>query len=347
VTFKKKLEFANFTCRFGQNLTLLDLFEELVWPSFKERKYVKRYRDTELFFLNTQLIKVQAEREETLLCLSGRLVKNTRLKRDQVFKETEGIVDDHRELRTSPSSIFVLILNNHRLVFAKEVSGAPDISTLQSACLRFLKMRRDAYIAELEEKIGTSLQDADVPREKKLRQSLLEKYPSPDLRITPLTDRQDLREFIRRFETIKHLRIKLLRTNQEDIDNDDFWRALSHSGERMDSRSTGVEFSNPRGGLESEEVFAQCDSATTLGNSTFKLRGIDTSSDRLDGNNEQFVLTVEEEGLSRDIRNATLQSVERFSELADEGVITRPTRVDRVVEKISEIIGRLNDEIQF
>ncbi len=37
MSYMKKLEFANFTCKFGDRFKLLDLFEEIVYPSFKRK----------------------------------------------------------------------------------------------------------------------------------------------------------------------------------------------------------------------------------------------------------------------------------------------------------------------
>lgn len=43
MTYKRKLEFANYTLNFGEELVLLDLFSEVVDPSFQSKKFTKSY----------------------------------------------------------------------------------------------------------------------------------------------------------------------------------------------------------------------------------------------------------------------------------------------------------------
>ncbi|MGK7933145.1 MAG: hypothetical protein AB4041_17170 [Microcystaceae cyanobacterium] len=51
MTTKHSLEFANFICRFGDNLVLLDLLEEIIIPAFTDEHLQRSYRDTSFFFM--------------------------------------------------------------------------------------------------------------------------------------------------------------------------------------------------------------------------------------------------------------------------------------------------------
>ncbi|ESS67486.1 hypothetical protein MGMO_164c00210 [Methyloglobulus morosus KoM1] len=46
----KKLEFGNYTLNFGDKKVLLDLFEEVVMPSFIEMKYIRKLKDKGEYF---------------------------------------------------------------------------------------------------------------------------------------------------------------------------------------------------------------------------------------------------------------------------------------------------------
>ena len=94
--FKKKIEFGNYTLTFGKDKVLLDYLSEIVMPSFLEMKYTKKFKDTEYFFLDTELIKL-GNNKEPILAIKGKIVKNTKIKRHQIF-ENGSIVDDKKEL---------------------------------------------------------------------------------------------------------------------------------------------------------------------------------------------------------------------------------------------------------
>lgn len=336
----KKLEFANFTCTFGDKLVMLDLFEEVVSPSFQQRTYVRKLMGGEYFFLNTLLLSIESPQKEQLLCLAGRLVKNTKIRREQVFRGESGLVEDYSELESAPSSIFVLILNNHRLLYVKEVSGAPDLSTFRSTCQNFLNASHRAFIQKLYKQ--NKLERAeDTAIERKTKKELLMEYPYPVLRVTPLTDKQELREFIQQFATIQGLSVKLLKTNREDIDNDEFWAEVDRRRDKMGSSRTSVDFSNRRDGLNESEVYEQCNAATALGNSEIKIQGLNSYGDKLKGNNTDFSLSVELEDLSKSVPIATPKLVGTYLELVQTGTIKKPTIIGSISSKIASLIGKL------
>ncbi|ECB5027586.1 hypothetical protein DI355_21890, partial [Salmonella enterica subsp. enterica serovar Give] len=129
--FVKKLEFGNYTLRFGDDV-LLDYYDEIVFPSFLEMANIRRISDkSEFFFIDTECVILDEEATPPVLGIKGRIIKNTLLTREQVFDGAD-LVEDHDELETAPSSFFLLILNTHRLILCKEVSGAPTIQNFQS-----------------------------------------------------------------------------------------------------------------------------------------------------------------------------------------------------------------------
>ena len=138
--------------------------------------------------------------------LLEKIVRNTKLKREQIFREGSGIIEDHDELESAPTSLFVLILNNHRLIFVKEVPGAPDLSAIRATCSKFFRIEHKNYIHRIWELNNDKRQkDKSVKRLTKI--NLFQMYPYPDLRITPLTDPQELQQFIDKFSKIGRLGI--------------------------------------------------------------------------------------------------------------------------------------------
>ena len=335
MSYLKKLEFSNFTCKFGEHLKLLDLFREVVYPSFKESSLIRSLRGTDYFFIDTQLLQVRnyTNNAEDLV-LAGRLVKNTKLKREQIFRQGKGIIEDIDELESAPTSLFVLTLNNHRLLYMKEVAGAPDVKTFQATCQKFLRERHRFFIADKLK--YNELKHKESPNVKKItKKKLVQKFPYPELRITTLTDPTSLRNFVNQFNKIEELTIKLLPTNNEDIDNDDFWSQLGDSKDRMGSKYVTTKFGNKKDGLEQDEVYEQSNSATELTNSAINMKGIDHSGGALKGNNENFQLAVEIDEISKNMTSATAQLYAEFLNQIKAGNISVPEDTFNTHQKIN------------
>lgn len=341
MSFVKKLEFGNYTLKFGEEKVLLDLFDEVVMPSFHEMKYVRHLKDKgDYFFLDTKLIKLTGDAEDPIVGVSGRIVKNTKLRREQIFRTDGGLIEDKSELETAPSSTFLLILNNHRLILCKEVPGAPSIQNFQSTSQYCLRERHKEYVNEVFEQAKKD-KEADPSLDRVTKKELVNSSPYPILRITPLSDKESLRDFVSRFRHIEKVSIKLLPTNREEIDNDDFWSEFGRRKEEMNSKSARVEFSNPKEGLDSGKVYAQASSASSLGNSEVKLKGHDSEGDTVSGTNEDFSLSVELDELPKDAERAAMIKFEQFKHLASSGVIALPQIIDSVVGKVRSIFNRL------
>ena len=296
-----RIEFGNYTLKFGENKVLLDLFDEIVMPSFFEMKYIRKLKDKgEYFFLDTKVITLNDDVNSPELGITGRIVKNTKLKREQIFRKQGGLIEDVSELETAPSSTFLLLLNSHRLILSQEVTGAPTIQNFQSTSQFCLSARYKEYIQEEYDK-DKAAKVKDNELEQRTKKSLTLDIPRPFLRITPLPDKQDLKSFVGRFKHIDEVTIKLLPTNNEEIDNDDFWADLNARKDSMNSKAVAVKFANTKDGLDATQALAQTSSATSLGNSEVKFKGSDDQGDTIRGSNEDFSLTVELDDMSKNI----------------------------------------------
>ncbi|MFJ5339582.1 hypothetical protein ACIPSD_10750 [Pectobacterium sp. CHL-2024] len=338
--FIKKLEFGNYTLKFGDNLVLLDLLDEIVMPSFYEMNYIRSIKDrADYFFINTEMVVLDDSEEHPVIGIQGRIVKNTVLTRDQIISENK-IIEDYDELETAPSSIFLLILNTHRLILCKEVSGAPSIENFRSTSQYCLTQRWNDYIDETYKEEKEFRDNQGLPRLTK--KTIREEIPTPKLRITTLTDKKSLEDFIELFDKINRVSIKLLPTNQEEIDNDDFfWQEFGEIREQMNSKQASVLFTNPEDGLRHNAVLEQLQSSTNLANSEFTLKGFDDAGDIMKGNNEDFSLTCEVKDLSKDINEAAQECYKEFEGLVADERIKLPRIAERgALGKIKSIFNR-------
>jgi len=342
MAFVKRIEFGNYTLKFGNEEVLLDHFDNIVFPSFLEMKYKRVLKDKgDYFFLDTKLVILNDDDKDPIVGVSGRIVKNTMLHREQIFSGG-GLVDDEKELETAPSSSFLLILNNHRLMFCREMSGAPTLQNFQSTSDCFLKLSHKDYINRIHDESKIA-KEKDDKLKIITKVSIRTKISRPYLRITPLADKQDLNSFVNRFKHIDHLSIKLLPTNREEIDNDDFWSDFGHRRDLLNSKSTRVDFSNPKEGLDSEAVLTQARSATNLGNSEINLKGQDNQGGTLKGTNEDFSLTVDLEDLPKNPALAAIIKFREFRHLVNTGIISLPVVAVEATDKVIEIYNRLKN----
>lgn len=225
------------------------------------------------------------------------------------------------------------------MIFCREVSGAPSIQNFESTSRAFLLKRHAEFIDELLAAKATAL-GGPAPRGTKA--NLFRENPQPNLRITPLTDRQSLEEFVQRFKIVEELVIKLLPTNKEEINNDDFWKDLGRRKNDMNSATATVRFANGKDGLATDEVVAQSSAATGLGNSAVQMRGHDTEGDQLKGNNEDFSLTVEIGTLPKPIAKAGTVLYSTFKKLSESGHIVLPALAAGLLERVKTLVSGQN-----
>src|SRR5687767_8238987 len=123
-----RVSFANLICTFG-NKGLLEYAESSVIPAFTDPTLNRRYgTHTSYFFHDVSLLRIEQPGEPVpLLCVYGKFVHNTMLRRTQVYRPAQGLAPDVAEMESAPSAFFVLILNNHKLAYAHETPFAPSI----------------------------------------------------------------------------------------------------------------------------------------------------------------------------------------------------------------------------
>ena len=335
MAFTKRIEFANYTLKFGDDKIMLDLLEEIVWPSFQEREYIRKLKNrSSYFFLDTQLVNLRATTGEKSVAIAGRIVKNTKIARDQYYR-SGGLVPDKRELASAPSAIFVLLLENHRLLYCREMSNAPGIQNFASTTQNFLSQRHSEFIQEKLTEVQA--ERGEIPRG--VRTDLFRRFPRPKVRVTPLSGQQELKEFVQRFASIEQLNIKLLPTNHEEINNDDFWKEMERRRKEMKSENTAIRFSNADEGLSAANVVAQTAAATELANSEVTMRGHDAQGDKITGNNDDFSLTVPLEDLPTDVAAAAASMFGHFINIAGRGLITLPAIAAGVAEKVNGFLA--------
>ena len=332
------MEMGNLVCRFGKEKVLLDLVEEIVLPCFFDESLIRSYSKTSYFFHKVSPVILSNNENEKVIGIAGRFIKDTTLEREQIFEQDKGLVKDSESIRSSPSAIFLLILNNHRLVYVKETKNAPSKESFKSTLLGFLRSKHNKYIDSEYERIN-KIHAEDHEHQKITKRELLENTPRPTLNLIPLTSEDSIEHFVQRYNILKTIEISLSDRNDE-TDNDPFFEELQKRKDAIGSNKSVVKHNNPKG-LDINEAINEIAEATTQGNQSVKLAGLDNEGDVLQGNNENFQLRKPLSNLNTIPKKAANQLYESFTGLVNDSIIKIPETSQKAKAIINSLAKRL------
>jgi hypothetical protein len=204
------IEYGNYHCTFGDHV-LLDFFREIVYPAFTNpflgRSVFRanyRLHDVELLNLGSETTPV--------LVIAGRIIKNTSVLIEQTFdEEKRRIVKEGKSYPIALSSLFLLRLNDHRLIYVPETANAPGMEAFKNTTQYLMKQIRDVVVQEryLERRAAS-----DTPN-KVTKVSIAREIPPPHIDLIPLGDGETLNDLLQRYQTLQTINVRLVRTNHE------------------------------------------------------------------------------------------------------------------------------------
>ncbi|MCC0056728.1 MAG: hypothetical protein H6883_11390 [Rhodobiaceae bacterium] len=324
--------FANFICRFGDEKVLLDYAEEIVIPAFTRDTFVRSYgKRTNYHFYDVELVGLSADREHPILALAGRFIKDTELTRHQIFDAKRGLIQDERRMRSSPSAFFVLLLNNHRLIYLPETPHAPDLNAFKATAEQFLRRRHNEYVDQLYAALKAE-------GEKVTKKSLFETHPAPKLEVIALTGADDIAEFVRRYSILKRIDFRIVRPN-DDIDAGEILDQVREFSRGLNAERTDLTTANING-LDIEASIEAVTAATETGNQEVKLTGVDENGNDLAGNNDEFQITAPVENIPPTPVGLARRLYEIYETMTQNGAIRAPG-MDHAIEKIRQLVRLL------
>ena len=261
--------------------------------------------------------------------MAGRFIKNTTLLREQIFEKGKGLVKDHSSMRSSPSGLFLLILNNHRLVYVNETKFAPSKEAFRTTLLHFVREKHRVFINDEYERMKKAAEEEPGIR-RVTKKELLEEIPKPTLELIPLTSEESIESFVRQYDILKIVEITLADRNDE-TDNSAFFEQFQKRKDAIGSKKSLVKHHNTKG-LKKDEAIKEIKEATFQGNQTVKLSGLDIEGDILKGNNENFQLKKPLDSLSEFPGDAAHKLFESFMGLVKEGLIKVPQTSSKAFE---------------
>lgn len=321
--------FANFICRFGSNKVLLDYAKEIVLPSFTDDTLIRSYGRTHFFFYDTKLSVEDRDSDEPTILISGQFIKNTQLTREQIFDAEKGIVQDDASIASAPSAFFVLILNNHRLIYFPETAYAPTLDTFRATVERFLNIKHKKFI-------DTVYEEHVSDENKVTKKSLYEIHPRPTLDVIAITGDEEIEDFVRRYSVLKKIEFRVVRPNDE-IDGGEIFNEIRDFVNPINPTSTKLVTASSDG-LDIEKAIPRIKLATDTANQEIKLTGIDEDGNDLKGDNHEFKIGAPIEPLPATRQGLLRKLLGTFNSLKSDGTIKVGERDPSVREKILELV---------
>lgn len=312
--YKKRVDFANFVCHFG-NDELLSYLKEIVIPAFKW-DYVRNYGEESMFLHNVEFVKIKNEAGSDDIFVTGQFVVDTKFKRTQIFLDE--IIPDLASLDVALSSFFVLRLRDHKLIYVKEVAGAPGLAKFRTTIESFLKRSRNDYIGALFEELKIKKESGEIEK-RVTKKSIAESIGVPSLEIVPLPGKGSLKAFISQFETLSEIQVRMVKPNNE-LDNSELFQGLRSVNNKLDSEITTITYRNPEG-LQKNNVQAQLSGALD-GNSELKFKGKREDGSRLNGSNNDFTLSVPIAEIPKERKSAVTLLNRLFNGLVKRGTLS-------------------------
>ncbi len=228
----KKIEFVNFNCTFGEECSpLLSHFSDILYTALTQGYVFKKNSKTQC-----RLQNVRIENMNDAYVLVGNFVKDTIIE-VKSHSYNDDIIPADEKYPSSPYSIFILSLKNHRMAFYRNQPGSPYIrsmKTIVSDCVkRYLR------------KINKGRNYAD-------------KLPAANINITPIPSAATVEEKFGAIKKINHLSFKVYPLNG-DPDISEAFSILRQSNQRLGSKSLSVQIPSPNNIYEVERTIKSLD----------------------------------------------------------------------------------------
>lgn len=326
-TKKHHLEFGNFICKFDDK-DLVDHLKEIVLPALMSGE-TRRYGRSTYHLLNPQIVDLG----DNNVGLAFEFVKNQVLQSvQQLDKSRNEVFPVNEWLESAPSSMVLLILNTHRLVFMPKTKFAPTMKELATTCEILINRFRQRFI-DAEVKLGERGSKAD------LRAQMEFEYPRAEVKIVPLTSSFSISGALRQFKVIDKLSITLVATNN-DMDLDGFFSGVRQAGDNVGARTTKLEHdAKDAEGLKKGPAAKEVKAATQQGNAQVTVRGKGQDDSPLTQTNDDLKFKQPAAFKpSTDVKENAKEMFAQFTNLISRGIIVAPTFAREARDKVLKIV---------
>ncbi len=311
---------------------MLDYFDDIVRRAFEGRsdKYFRTHGAATFFFHNVRVLRFDDDEIGSVPVITGRIVKDTTLHRDQVYVNG-GLKATSLSIATAPSSFFLLILHNHRLVFVREMAGAPNLQQFALLLQENVRAVWNEFIRS-DRDWNSLLRIEGKPTLKKIKTEI----PRPSVEVVPLASDEEIDAQIGKFSILREISISFRGTNHE-IDNSQFFSKWHSMFEDLDAEEANIKFKSADG-LDKNKAKVETKDASRSGTQRVRLQGVDHQGGSLKIDEEDFRLSRPLSGkLGKKVPSAAKKLFEKFKQAAADGYIKVKSISPAVKDKIDEI----------
>lgn len=222
----KKMCIANFNTVFEKNdseMPMLEYFDSIIMPALLSN-YIKKNGDTKLFFDEIEVI----EDKDGEYILTGIVVKDTMLEVKYNYDYQEGrLVDRNGRYQSSPYSLFIIYLKNHRMVLVRDQKGSPSLNNFRT----LIKAAIDTYIRKTNQK----LQKEDK-----------ELLPIPLVNVVGISSGSDIASALKSVEKVTKLTLKFYPLNGDgDTDLSEVLEGILKKRHDLRSSTGNLNYNSP------------------------------------------------------------------------------------------------------
>ena len=283
----KSIEYANLVITAGDKY-FLDLLKHDFWPSIQHGTEVDGHGEVNTYiFRDTGITSLEGHP-----FIYGRLVKEMTLNAEQKLDHKQDrLVPSNEAIESAPSSIFVITLADHKLIFSPETSArAPQVRDFQY-CLRYLletKCRADRREYINEKLKANSLTRIPYGDKSEWYLEVDKKFPMPQVDIRTFPSSFSIKEKLARFSRITAVQIKTLKKNREYSKEDaEFLKKLEAEETAIHATESSAVFRNPKESLDKPSASRLIETAND-GNHAVSFSGYSEDGTKLTANLEQL-----------------------------------------------------------
>ncbi len=295
--FVPQVEFANFICKFGEE-DLLDYAEEIVIPAFLDTSDSKENRGGTYFLMNVEL-RLLDDNDESSLAFVGRLVKNTQIQIAQRYdNKTQRLVMAEQIVDNAPSSLFVLILFNHVLLYVRETLEAPGTEAFGNTMETFLRRKHSRYISEQLrsadvgkriDDLAQEFQKKDVrgPRteaRKEITQQVRSQHQKPRIEVVPLAGALATQELFDQIKTVNEINVRFVTDNGNEIGKNAAKALEVYFGDKQDLGADSFSINaHSDTGLNRDRALAVVDASLTSNTAHVRFEAVKEDGEKITG----------------------------------------------------------------
>lgn len=222
---------ANFNCTFKVNdetFGMLHFFKDIIWPALNDKSLIRVTKKDKVIHTKYHISDLKiVEVANGSLALVGKHIKRTLLEISPDYATDKGFFGTDAIKPSAPYSTFIILLNNHRVIYFPNKTGAPDIRSFAATIDKIITL----YIKNSRTILKKQLIANDfIFNEVKYKgiKEFVDNYldiilPFPELNVVAVESPELVKDAFDDIKTIRKVTFKFYKPNNEPLDFNNFF----------------------------------------------------------------------------------------------------------------------------